>query len=104
MIFNIKAHIIRCVTCIMAASILPLSLLACSSKANNSAITDAYEYPVKPGTDAWRAFTTHEEMLKACQIPESTLHAMSTEGLVETVLNYPLFNDVLAYEFSSTGI
>ena len=103
MTFNIKAHLIRCITCIMAASILPLGLLACSPKANDSAIAGAYEYPVKPGTDAWRAFTTHEEMLKACQIPESTLRAISTEGLVETVLNYPLYNDVLAYNSPQQG-
>ena len=103
MTFNIKAHVIRYITCIMVASILPLGLLACSPKANNSEISDAYNYPVKPGTDAWRAFTTHEEMLKACQIPESTLRTMSTEGLVETVLNYPLYNDVLAYNSPQQG-
>jgi hypothetical protein len=87
----------------MVASILPLGLLACSPKAINSATTEAYEYPVKPGTDAWRAFTTHEEMLKACQIPESTLRTVSTEGLVETVLNYPLYDDVLAYNSPQQG-
>lgn len=35
--------------------------------------SDSYEYPVKPGTDGWKAFTNHDEMLEACQIPESTL-------------------------------
>ena len=51
---------------------------------------DAYIYPINGGTPRWQAFTTHDEMLKACQIPEGILSTMSTSGLVETVLNYPI--------------
>lgn len=34
-------------------------------------------------------------MLKVCQIPEDILQKMSTPGLVETVLSYPLYGDML---------
>lgn len=64
----------------------------------------AYDYPIKPGTDEWKAFGSHEEMLKACQIPEELLHRMSTAALVETVLNYPLSVDLWAYDSYELGI
>jgi len=66
--------------------------------------SDAYDYPIKPGTDEWKAFGSHEEMLKACQIPEELLHRMSTTALVETVLNYPLAIDWWAYDSTEIGI
>ena len=56
-----------------------------------SAVVDVYDFPVKPGMEEWKAFASHEEMLKACQIPEPLLRKMSTAALVETVLNYPLY-------------
>jgi len=64
----------------------------------------AYDYPIKPGTDEWKAFGSHEEMLKACQIPEEILQRMSTTALVETVLNYPLLGDWWAYDTFEIGI
>src|SRR5512136_1234487 len=66
--------------------------------------SDAYDYPIKPGTDEWKAFGSHAEMLKACQIPEELLHRMSTAALVETVLNYPLLGDWWAYDTPEIGI
>ena len=66
--------------------------------------SDAYDYPIKPGMDEWKAFGSHEEMLKACQIPERLLDGMSTTGLVETVLNYPLAGDWWAYDSAEIGI
>ena len=49
-----------------------------------------YEYPIQPGTDEWKKFTTVAQMVEVCQIPEKKLKNMTTEALVETVLNYPL--------------
>jgi hypothetical protein len=65
--------------------------------------SDAYDFPIKPGTDGWKAFTTHDEMLEACQIPEDILKNMSTKGLVETVLEYPLLGDMMAYNSIQHG-
>ncbi|MEA3306790.1 MAG: hypothetical protein U9Q34_03295, partial [Elusimicrobiota bacterium] len=58
---------------------------------------DVYDFPVKTGTEEWKAFKNHKEMLKACQIPDTVLQKISTKGLLETVLNYPLFWDIFAY-------
>lgn len=49
-----------------------------------------WDYPVKPGSDEWVAFSTHDEMLEVCQIPDEILKTATTEELVELCLNYPL--------------
>lgn len=58
---------------------------------------DKYEFPIKPGMPEWEAFTTAQQMMDACQVPEATLEQMTTQGLVETCLDYPLLGDMLAY-------
>ena len=78
-------------------------LLACASDATVYNATDAYEYPVKPGTEEWKDFTSHDQMLEACQVPDFILHDMSTAGLMETVLNYPLLMDMMAYNSRQQG-
>lgn len=52
---------------------------------------DTYEFPVRPGMPQWKALSSYAEMLNACQMPGAILRGMSTQGLVETVLSYPLF-------------
>lgn len=69
----------------------------------SNGITDAYDFPVKPGMPEWSALTSHGEMLAVCQIPEETLKNMATEGLLETILNYPLWVDILAYDNLQAG-
>ena len=66
-------------------------------------ITDAYQYPIKPGTKEWKLIVGHDERVKACQIPESVLKTMSTAGLVETVLTYPHYGDMRAYDTLQKG-
>jgi hypothetical protein len=65
---------------------------------------DVYHFPVQPGTEEWRQLTSRTKMLAAVQVPQDMLDNMSTAGLVETVLNYPLYGDLFAYHFSQTGI
>jgi hypothetical protein len=84
-------------------AVLVLTFAACSAKTAAAGGSDAYNYPVKPGTDAWKALGSHADMLNACQIPETTLNRMSTAGLVETVLNYPLFGDAWAWNYPQEG-
>jgi hypothetical protein len=65
---------------------------------------DAYHFPVQPGTEEWRQLNSRVEMLAAVQIPQAVLDNMSTAGLVETVLNYPLYADLFAHSSSQAGI
>jgi hypothetical protein len=63
-----------------------------------------WDYPIKPGTEQWKEFQTHDEMLKACQIPEETLKELKTDELIEIMLDYPLIGDVLAFNSLEQGM
>ena len=66
--------------------------------------SDAYVFPIQPGSDAWRAFMQHTDMVAATQVPLKTLQSMSTEGLIETVLSYPLRIDMLQDGFEALAV
>jgi hypothetical protein len=66
-------------------------------------ISHSYEYPVKPGTDEWRKFQTQDEMIGACQIPETILKKLTTEALVETCLSFPLYPQITAFNNMQNG-
>ena len=55
-----------------------------------------YQYPVLPGMESW-PYGNHGEMVNVCQIPDEILQSMTTDQLVESVLYYPLYADLLAY-------
>ena len=63
-----------------------------------------WDYPVKPGTKEWATFETGEQMFNACQIPSDILSTISTEDLVTVCLNYPLFNDYMAFNDEREGV
>lgn len=67
-------------------------------------INKPYRFPIKPGMTEWNELNTHDEMLAVLQIPEDILQNMSTEALVETCLNYPLFPDIWAFNSYQEGI
>ena len=56
-----------------------------SSSGTNYTIATPYQYPVKSGTDEWRALTNHAEKVELFQIPEDILPLMTTEALAKTV-------------------
>ncbi len=69
----------------------------------NTNTSDAYNYPIRPGTNGWRKLNNMKEKYHACQIPEDILKEMSTLGLVETVLDYPLLFHYTAYNDMQYG-
>lgn len=58
---------------------------------------DTYEYTIVPGTKEWKDLNSHFEMIEVSQIPENQLKTMSSEGLLETVLNCPILGDIIAF-------
>lgn len=58
---------------------------------------EGYYYPALPLMSNW-PYGNHATMINACQIPEEVLKNMPTEQLVQTVMAYPLWGDVLAYD------
>lgn len=53
-------------------------------------INEPYTFLAEKDFKAWVDIVTLEDRLAACEVPESTLKAMTTEALVRTVLKYPL--------------
>ena len=46
----------------------------------------AWDYPVKPGTEEWKSLKSHCEKISVCQIPNEILKNCSTEDLLEICL------------------
>jgi hypothetical protein len=63
----------------------------------------SWDYPTKPGSDEWKTFQSHDEMLEACQIPSTALTKLSTKELFLICLKYPLLMDIGAFNFFSDG-
>lgn len=70
----------------------------------NQEETLSWDYPIKPGTDAWKAFQSGQEMVDACQIPKLVLSVLSTRELVRICLNYPLIFDIYAANLLVDGV
>lgn len=82
----------------LLATIMMLSLPIMVMAAENSKSDNTpYSFPITPGSSEWESFRTKEEMLDVCQIPEDKLISMTTEALLETVMNYPLIHDYVAF-------
>jgi len=62
-----------------------------------------WDYPIKPGTEEWKALFTRDEMLKACQIPEEVLKSLPTQDIVIICQNYPLISNYYLYNNLQEG-
>ncbi|MBW6536520.1 MAG: hypothetical protein K0B11_16030 [Mariniphaga sp.] len=72
------------------------------SFAQNDEVT--WDYPVKPGSEEWKALKNQKEKLEVCQIPEDILQDIPTNKLMELCFNYPLIYDILAFNSTQTGM
>lgn len=64
---------------------------------------DAYTFPIVPGTEQWKQLKTGAAMVESTQIPAAVLARMSTAGLAETCLKYPLLLNILAHDNVQSG-
>lgn len=81
--------------------VISAGVFATPAYAANELINEPYEYPVLPGTEEWFEMKTFPEKIEACKIPEAKAEAMSTEALVETILNHPLWPLYFCYEMDT---
>ncbi len=65
---------------------------------------DVYIYPIVPGTPEWAELETGEQMVAVTQLPDSVIQTISTEGLIETCLDYPLLSHVLTRSTLQRGV
>lgn len=54
--------------------------------------------------DEWKNLQSLDEMIEACQIPTTILNHLSTEKLIDVVLDYPLAINIFAYDTPKEGI
>ncbi|PIF00043.1 MAG: hypothetical protein CR994_07550 [Maribacter sp.] len=65
--------------------------------------TDRYEFPIKPGSEEWIGYSAQQQ-IDALQIPIEILENMSTKGMVETCMAYPLFSTMSAFDSPQKGL
>lgn len=105
-----KQMIIGCMMSMMMCSVCLGSLAQTAEdwtqkeRAWKEKAKDAYVFPVRPGMPEWAKFQTNDEMLATCQIPDKILKAMTTRGLVETYLNYPMLSDLMFFDSLQAGL
>jgi hypothetical protein len=82
-----------------------LSLFTCTLSAQDvTGKQTVWDYPVKPGTGEWAAFTSGQQMRDACQIPQRILQTLDAKELAGICMNYPLSSDYLASNDERKGI
>lgn len=63
-----------------------------------------YQYPTLPGTPEWDALKDNQEKIDACVVPQEILDNMTTEEVLETLLNYPLQANISAFNSIQAGV
>lgn len=102
---NIK-RLIRYLALIPTIALITILVLTGASNIHAQTVYDIstpYVYPTVPGSAAWQALKTRGEKGAACEIPENVLSRLTTAALLETVLDYPLLGDILAWSTPEKG-
>ncbi len=98
-----KSKLIISLVLVLAVAILGTSISVFSNELFIKK-TDAYVFPITPdNTEEWRKLQSLDEKIEVCQVPEDILKNMSTEGLLETCFNYPLYINLVAYNSLQQG-
>lgn len=86
-----------------AASALSLWAVFTAATASPYTIDTPYDYPVRPGTPEWLQYANVLGRRRACEVPEEILTHMTTEALLQTVLDYPFMVDMYAFNTMEMG-
>ena len=62
-----------------------------------------WDYPLKPGTEAWYQLPTETERIAAVQVPEHIIKELSSEGVVELCIEFPRFGHYTAFDTPQIG-
>lgn len=86
-----------------AASILSLWAVAAAKPASPYTIDTPYEYPYVPGTQEWVDLGDTLARRQTSQVPDEVLAHMTTDALLQTVLDYPFLSDMYAFNTIEIG-
>lgn len=84
-----------CVYLLILSFLVVFSLIVLFSK--DDTIETPYQYPIVPGTQEWMQLESRPEMLEACQIPKEILDKLSTDALLQTILDYPFLSEMTMF-------
>lgn len=62
-----------------------------------------WDYPIKPGSEAWKALKNSSERQAACQMNASLLKSLATEDLVYICIEHPFFRSYIVYDSPTEG-
>jgi len=63
-----------------------------------------WDYPIKPGTEAWENIQTFQGFFDACQIPNEVLISLTTEDLTEICLQHPMIYHIFSFNTIDQGL
>lgn len=86
------------------AMIFAISMPAFIQDIDSSVDDVEFHYPLTPEMDEWKSLRSLDEIIDACQIPSDILSRLSTESLIDIVLDYPLAINIFAYDTPEEGI
>ena len=92
---------------VLLTFMMPAVLCAgCASKKDEKAkqINTPYVYPIQPGTEEWAKLDSLDAKIAACKVDPELMNSMTTEALLETVLDYPLLPNIYAFSSAEIGI
>lgn len=84
--------------------ILAISILFCLQCIKAQTNDTPYSYPVIRGSAEWNKITVYDEFRRISQIPEDIVKTLTTNALLESILNYPLIGDVFVFETFQKGV
>lgn len=62
------------------------------------------EYPINQTDTEWKELDSHNEMIKACMVPDEVLFDMETKELLQLLYDYPLLIDMYSYDSLEEGV
>ena len=93
-------------TVLLTFMMLAVLCTGCASEKDEKAkqIDTPYVYPIQPGTEEWAKLDSLDAKIAACKVEPELMDSMTTEVLLETVLDYPLLPNIYAFGSAELGI
>lgn len=91
---------------LLTFKMLAVLCAGCASEKDGKAkqIDTPYVYPIQPGTEEWAKLDSLDAKIAACKVDPELMNSMTTEALLETVLDYPLLPNIYAFSSAEIGI
>ena len=82
-------------------TLLSLCLVGCMFNASKQR-TEKYIFPITTDDEIWKTLNQNEK-IEETQIPDDILSALTSESLLETILDYPLISNLFSYSTMELG-